>query len=100
MKDFYGSKGRINRVGKSTERLSSAVRAAGVADSLAASSTSETVATYLNKRLKEIGVHHVFAIPGDYIADWVVTLDNDQTNAGLIRVHPNNEMTATYSADG
>ena len=60
----------------------------------------ETVGTFLNKRLAEIGVGHVFAIPGDYIADWVETLDDPRKNAGLVRVHPNNEMTATYAADG
>lgn len=59
----------------------------------------ETVATYLNKRLAEIGVKHVMAIPGDYIAEWVETLDTPD-NAGLVRVHPNNEMLATYAADG
>jgi len=61
---------------------------------------TETVAGYLNKRLREIGVGHVFAIPGDYIAEYVATLDDPKLNAGLIRVHPNNEMCATYAADG
>ncbi len=60
----------------------------------------ETVATYLNKRLKQIGVSHVFCIPGDYLAEWAATLDDPGMNAGLIRVHPNNEMCATYAADG
>lgn len=59
----------------------------------------DTVATYLNKRLAEIGVRHVMAIPGDYISEWVETLDGPD-NAGLVRVHPNNEMCATYAADG
>ncbi len=61
---------------------------------------TDTVATYLNKRLREIGVKHVFAIPGDYIAEWVATLDEPDQNEGLVRVHPNNEMLATYAADG
>ncbi|MCF6300927.1 MAG: thiamine pyrophosphate-dependent enzyme [Proteobacteria bacterium] len=61
--------------------------------------SGETVASYLNKRLAEIGVKHVMAIPGDYIAEWVETLDTSE-KAGLIRVHPNNEMLATYAADG
>lgn len=61
---------------------------------------SETVAGYLNKRLAQIGVGHVFAIPGDYIADYVNTLDNPELNAGLTRIHPNNEVSAVYSADG
>ncbi len=92
MQDFYGPQGQFKRSQKRAPQLATA--------SLKAAGSGETVATYLNKRLKEIGVSHVFAIPGDYIADWVMTLDDDATNAGLIRVHPNNEMTATYAADG
>jgi indolepyruvate decarboxylase len=65
-----------------------------------AAASGETVATYLNKRLRQIGVDHVFCIPGDYIAEWCETLDDPKQNAGLIRVHPNNEVTATYAADG
>jgi indolepyruvate decarboxylase len=61
---------------------------------------SETIATYLNKRLKQIGVGHVFCIPGDYLAEWAETLDDPAQNAGLVRVHPNNEMCAAYAADG
>ena len=60
-----------------------------------------TVAKYLNTRLAEIGVSHVFAIPGDYIAEYVNTLDQPEQNPGGVkRIHPNNEVSATYSADG
>jgi TPP-dependent 2-oxoacid decarboxylase len=60
-----------------------------------------TVAAYLNKRLAQIGVKCVMAIPGDYISPWVETLDAPSTiGSGLIRVHANNEMCATYAADG
>ncbi|WGS45859.1 thiamine pyrophosphate-binding protein [Burkholderia sp. JSH-S8] len=62
--------------------------------------TTETVSSYLNKRLAQIGVKYVMSIPGDYIAEWVETLDDSEVNAGLVRVHPNNEMCATYAADG
>ncbi|WAC75102.1 thiamine pyrophosphate-binding protein [Roseateles sp. SL47] len=68
--------------------------------SAAAGPATETIASYLNKRLAEIGVRYVMAIPGDYISDWVETLDDPEVNAGLVRVHPNNEMCATYAADG
>ncbi|MEM7058098.1 MAG: thiamine pyrophosphate-binding protein [Pseudomonadota bacterium] len=62
---------------------------------------TNTVAKYLNTRLAEIGVSHVFAIPGDYIAEYVNTLDQPNQNPGnIVRVHPNNEVSATYSADG
>jgi len=63
-------------------------------------SSGETVASYLNKRLKQIGVSHIFCIPGDYLAEWAATLDDPLINAGLIRVNPNNEMCGTYAADG
>jgi indolepyruvate decarboxylase len=59
-----------------------------------------TVAAYLNKRLAQIGVKHVMAIPGDYISPRVETLDQGLIDCGLVRVHPNNEMCATYAADG
>ncbi len=62
--------------------------------------STTTVAAYLNARLAQVGVTHVFAIPGDYVAEWVATLDDPAQNAGLVRVHPNNEMCATYAADG
>lgn len=65
-----------------------------------ASAPGLTVAAYLNTRLKQIGVGHVFCIPGDYLAEWAQTLDDPTMNRGLVRVHPNNEMAATYAADG
>jgi indolepyruvate decarboxylase len=65
-----------------------------------APATSETVASYLNTRLYQIGIRHVFCIPGDYLAEWAATLDDPDQNAGLVRIHPNNEMCATYAADG
>ncbi len=37
---------------------------------------------------------------GDYVVEWCETPDDPNQNAGLIRVHPNNEITATYAADG
>lgn len=85
---YYGSAAPRSRTHRTPEAL--AVRAAP---------GGETVATYLNKRLRQIGVTHVFAIPGDYIEEWVATLDDADLNAGLVRVHPNNEVSATYSAD-
>lgn len=62
-----------------------------------------TLSAYLNARLKQIHVTHVMAIPGDYISEWVKSLDDPTLNPGpdpLVRVHPNNEMCATYAADG
>lgn len=71
----------------------------GLLSTAKAAAAGDTVASYLNRRLAEIGVRHVMAIPGDYISAWVETLDSPDS-AGLIRVHPNNEMCATYAADG
>lgn len=62
--------------------------------------TDSTVGSYLSSRLHQIGVRHVFAIPGDYIASWVESLDDGRSPVDLERVHPNNEMCATYAADG
>ena len=59
-----------------------------------------TVGAYLSTRLYQIGVRHVFAIPGDYIASWLESLDDPQKSFGLQRVHPNNEMCGAYAADG
>jgi indolepyruvate decarboxylase len=70
-------------------------------EALTANSESETIASYLNKRLHQIGVRRVFAIPGDYTAGWVETLDDPERNPlGIKREHPNNEMCAAYAADG
>ena len=68
----------------------------------AAAASGPTVSAYLNARLKQIGVTHVMAIPGDYVADWVEALDDPAQNPApaLVRVHPNNEMCASYAADG
>lgn len=70
---------------------------------LAVAPETEVIASYLNKRLYEIGVRQVFAIPGDYIAEWVETLDDATLNPPATRItrqHPNNEMCAGYAADG
>ena len=70
-------------------------------EALAAPPGPETIVSYLNRRLHQIGVRRVFAIPGDYTAAWVESLDDPAKNPlGIKREHPNNEMCATYAADG
>ncbi len=56
-----------------------------------------TVADYLAQRLHEIGVRHLFSIPGDYIVPFLQTIDD----IGKIqRIGNTNEMEAGYAADG
>ncbi len=59
-------------------------------------STVSTVSTYLLQRLKEIGVGHLFGVPGDYVLDFL-----DQVVASPISwVGTCNELNAGYAADG
>src|SRR5512136_1682057 len=55
-----------------------------------------TVSTYLLQRLHELGVNHLFGVPGDYVLDFL-----DQVIAGpLAWVGTCNELNAGYAADG
>lgn len=56
-----------------------------------------TVSAYLLGRLKQCGVEHVFAVPGDFIGDFLDVLD--QTD-GVSRVGAVNELEAGFAADG
>jgi indolepyruvate decarboxylase len=58
---------------------------------------SFTVAAYLTKRLMEIGIGHVFTIPGDYCAPFLDVLD---ATPGIERVPNINELGCGYAADG
>ncbi|MDD3846718.1 MAG: thiamine pyrophosphate-binding protein [Syntrophorhabdaceae bacterium] len=55
-----------------------------------------TVSRYLLSRLHEIGVRHVFGVPGDYVLDFL-----DEVVASPIEwVGTCNELNAGYAADG
>lgn len=55
-----------------------------------------TVSTYLLQRLKEVGVQHLFGVPGDYVLDFL-----DQVVTSPIDwVGTCNELNAGYAADG
>lgn len=55
-----------------------------------------TVSCYLLDRLQEIGIRHLFGVPGDYILDFL-----DEVVASPIRwVGTCNELNAGYAADG
>ena len=56
-----------------------------------------TVAEYLVARLQQIGVEHVFTIPGDYAAPFIDALDLAK---GIERVPNINELGCGYAADG
>ena len=56
-----------------------------------------TVAQYLADRLVEIGVRHLFAVPGDYAAHFLVAVDSTD---GIVRVPNINELGSGYAADG
>lgn len=56
-----------------------------------------TVAEYLVTRLKQIGIEHVFTIPGDYAAPFIDALDLAK---GIERVQNINELGCGYAADG
>ncbi len=58
--------------------------------------TESTVSTYLLQRLKELGVNHLFGVPGDYVLDFL-----DQViESPLAWVGTCNELNAGYAADG
>ena len=55
-----------------------------------------TVSRYLVTRLQEIGIGHVFGVPGDYVLDLL-----DEVAAGPLQwVGTCNELNAGYAADG
>lgn len=56
-----------------------------------------TVADYLVARLAELGVRHVFSVPGDYVFGFLDSLD---ASARIERIGTSNELVAGYAADG
>jgi indolepyruvate decarboxylase len=55
-----------------------------------------TVAEYLLIRLKEIGVDHLFGVPGDFVLGFL----NEVLESDLKYVGTCNELNAAYAADG
>ena len=55
-----------------------------------------TVAEYLLTRLKEIGVDHLFGVPGDFVLGFL----NQVLKSDLQYVGTCNELNAAYAADG
>ncbi|MFG2041762.1 alpha-keto acid decarboxylase family protein [Dactylosporangium sp. NPDC048998] len=59
--------------------------------------TQSTVGDYLLQRLREIGVRHVFGVPGDYQLEFLEQLERTD---GIEWVGNCNELNAAYAADG
>ncbi len=55
------------------------------------------VGTYLTTRLQQLGVNHLFSVPGDYTSDFLEIVD---TQSKLTRIGNCNELNAGYAADG
>ena len=55
------------------------------------------VAEYIIARLRDVGVAHVFTVPGDYAAPFIEVLDS---TPGITRVATIAELGAGYAADG
>jgi indolepyruvate decarboxylase len=58
---------------------------------------SACVGTYLTIRLKQLGVDHLFSVPGDYTSDLLEIVD---TQSDIKRIGNCNELNAGYAADG
>ena len=55
------------------------------------------VGTYLTTRLEQLGIRHLFSVPGDYTSDLLEIVDQQST---LRRIGNCNELNAGYAADG
>ncbi|MDF5713163.1 MAG: alpha-keto acid decarboxylase family protein [Rhizonema sp. NSF051] len=59
--------------------------------------TNLTIGDYLVLRLKQIGIQHIFGVPGDYNMEF---LDHIVNQEGVELVTTCNELNASYAADG
>lgn len=79
--------------------MSAADSSASAGSSSSADEGACTVARYLAQRLGEMGIGHIFAVPGDYAGHFLSTIDNEGQALGIARVGTCNELTAGYAAD-
>ncbi|MDO7874655.1 thiamine pyrophosphate-binding protein [Hymenobacter sp. ASUV-10] len=56
-----------------------------------------TVSEYIITRLKQLGLEHMFAVPGDYAGPFLTTLDEE---GSIARIPNINELGSGYAADG
>jgi TPP-dependent 2-oxoacid decarboxylase len=59
--------------------------------------TKVKIGTYLVKRLKQLGVKHVFGLPGDFNLRFLDLVEDEE---GIEWVGGCNELNAGYAADG
>lgn len=59
--------------------------------------TKMKIALYLIRRLKELGVKHLFGVPGDFNLE---LLDHVEDEEGIEWIGACNELNAGYAADG
>lgn len=60
-----------------------------------------TVGSYLVERLLQLGIKHLFSVPGDYSSDFLEIVDTYENNDQKIkRIGNCNELNAGYAADG
>jgi indolepyruvate decarboxylase len=55
------------------------------------------IGTYLTTRLEQLGIKHLFAVPGDYTSEFLEIIDQESK---IEYVGTCNELNAGYSADG
>lgn len=56
-----------------------------------------TVSHYILDRLRQLGLKHFFAVPGDYASPFLLTLDQDKSIARIPNI---NELGTGYATDG
>lgn len=59
-----------------------------------------TVSEYLVIRMKQIGMSHLFGVPGNFIAPLLNTIEADSSEDRLRLINCTNENIAGYAADG
>jgi indolepyruvate decarboxylase len=57
----------------------------------------ETIGNFLSRRLEEVGIRHIFGVPGDFNLEFVQQLEN---RGRAEWVGNCNELNASYAADG
>lgn len=55
------------------------------------------VGSYITTRFQQLGVNHLFSVPGDYTSDFLEIVDTQST---IQRIGNCNELNAGYAADG
>ena len=57
----------------------------------------ETIGNFLLRRLEDVGIRHIFGVPGDFNLEFVQQLENRGQPEWVGNC---NELNASYAADG